>query len=656
MATQQELLIKIKGDVADIQAQLKKVQKQVDKTEDNFVGLKNTIVKACQVASGAIGALAGAKGFGKLISIGAEYQGEIEQTKFLMERLDSTTQELINTHSKEAQALGMTEKQYKDSAASLGSFMNSMGLTTEETNKLIPQMVQLAADGAAFANVPVDEAMEAISSAAMGNYEALGKLNIEMSDALINESSYAKEIGKTTGQMTQAEKTQAIYSAMIERGAHLTNFASKESEGFSSKLNLTKEKINEAAGAIGEQFLPILSPFVDKLGEMADKVKAGAEHFQQAYEKTGDFFGALSETAEFMGMDWLANFINKIKDMKDKIGEIPAKLKEWQEPLTFAAILVGALALAIGAYWVAQNFALITTALGVAAITAWNAVAGIGAGVATAFGAAIGFLTSPITWVILAIGALIAIGYVLYKNWDEISAYLKQIWESIKAKAKEVWNGLKEYFAQLWEAIKEKAKAVWNSVKEFFSGLWDSIKEKAKTAWDNIKQAISDAWNNTVDWVKEKANGMLDFFKELPGKMLDIGKNIIDGLLNGLKNAWGAVVGWITDKANWIKDKFKSILGIHSPSREFMKIGMYVDEGLVKGLEDGEVDVNTQITGMAEGLKSGFNSSFENPNSGGIAEVVGANTTINLNGSYMFQDKDSMDYFMNKLALAVQRG
>ena len=656
MATQQELLIKIKGDVADIQAQLKKVQKQVDKTEDNFVGLKNTIVKACQVASGAIGALAGAKGFGKLISIGAEYSNEVQQTEFLMGRLDSTTQELIKSQSKEAQALGMTEKQYQDSAASLGSFMNSMGLTTEQTNELIPQMVQLAAAGAAFANVPVDEAMEAISSAAMGNYEALGKLNIEMSDALINESDYAKKLGKTTGQMTQAEKTQAIYSAMLDRGAHLTGFAASESESFSSKLNLTKEKINEAAGAIGEQFLPLLSPFVDKLGEMADKVKAGAEHFQQAYEKTGDFFGALSDTAEFMGMDWLANFIDKIKEMKDKIGEIPAKLKEWEQPLTFAAIMVGALGLAILAYWVAQNLALISTALGVGAITAWNVVAGIGAGVATAFGAAIAFLTSPITLVILAIGALIAIGYLLYKNWDEVSAFLKQIWESIKAKAKEIWNGLKEYFAQLWEALKEKAKAVWDGIQQFFSNLWNSIKEKAVNAWNSIKEAISNAWQNTINWVKDAANGMIDFFKELPGKMLDIGKNIIDGLLNGLKNAWGAVVGWITEKANWIKDKFKSILGIHSPSREFMKIGMYVDEGLVKGLEDGEVDVNTQITGMAEGLKSGFNSSFENPNSGGVAEVVGANTTINLNGSYMFQDKESMDYFMNKLALAVQRG
>ena len=171
---------------------------------------------------------------------------------------------------------------------------------------------------------------------------------------------------------------------------------------------------------------------------MAEKVKAGAEHFQQAYEKTGDFFGALSETAEFMGMDWLANFIDKVKEMKDKIGEIPAKLKEWQEPLTMAAILVGALGLAVLAYWVAQNFALITTALGVGAITAWNAVCGIAAGITAVFGAAVAFLSSPITIAILAIGLLVAAGYWLYKNWDEVSAYLVELWNKIKAKAQEM--------------------------------------------------------------------------------------------------------------------------------------------------------------------------------------------------------------------------
>ena len=654
MATQQELLIKIRGDIADIQSKLNKVQKNIDKTEKNFVNLKKAMVNIGKVGAAAISGVAAATA--GLVAIGAKYQGEVEQTNFLMERLDSTTQDLINTKAQEAKAMGMTEKQYKDSAASLGTFMKSMGMTTEEANKLIPQMVQLAADGAAFANVPIDEAMAAISSAAMGNYEALGKLNIEMSDALINNSSYAQELGKTTQQMTTAEKAQAIYNTMLERGTHLTGFAASESESFSTQLALTKTKVSEAAGALGEKLLPLFTPLVEGIGNMADKLKEGVEYFSKAYEETGNFAQALAETADFMGLPWLGDFITKIQEMKDYIAQIPEKLREWEQPLTVAAIMVGTLAAAFGAYWLAQNLALVSTAIGVAGITAWNAVAGIGAGITTAFGAAVAFLTSPITLVIAAIGGLIAIGYLLYKNWDEISVHLKQTWESIKATAISVWNGIKDFFSNLWNSIKEIAMNVWNSIKTFFSNLWNGIKSAAMSAWEASKTGITNSGNGTINWVKDAANGMLDFFKNLPSQMLSIGKNIIDGLLNGLKNAWGAVVGWISEKANWIKDKFKSILGIHSPSREFMKIGMYVDEGLVKGLEDGEVDVNTQITGMAEGLKSGFNSSFENPNSGGVAEVVGANTTINLNGSYMFQDKDSMDYFMNKLALAVQRG
>ena len=654
MATQQELLIKIRGDIADIQSKLNKVQKNIDKTEKNFVNLKKAMVSIGKVGAAAISGVAAATA--GLVAIGAKYSGEVQQTEFLMGRLDAATQDLINTKAQEAKAMGMTEKQYKDSAASLGTFMKSMGLTTEEANKLIPQMVQLAADGAAFANVPIDEAMAAISSAAMGNYEALGKLNIEMSDALINNSSYAQELGKTTQQMTTAEKAQAIYNTMLERGTHLTGFAASESESFSTQLALTKTKVSEAAGALGEKLLPLFTPLVEGIGNMADKLKEGVEYFSKAYEETGNFAQALAETADFMGMPWLADFITKIQEMKDYIAQIPEKLREWEQPLTVAAIMVGTLAAAFGAYWLAQNLALVSTAIGVAGLTAWNTVAGIGAGITTAFGTAVAFLTSPITLVIAAIGALIAIGYLLYKNWDEISAHLKQTWESIKATAINVWNGIKDFFSNLWNSIKEIAMNVWNSIKTFFSNLWNGIKSAAISAWEAIKTGISNSWNGTINWVKDAANGMLNFFKNLPSQMLNIGKNIIDGLLNGLKNAWGAVVGWISEKANWIKDKFKSILGIHSPSREFMKIGMYVDEGLVKGLEDGEVDVNTQITGMAEGLKSGFNSSFENPNSGGIAEVVGANTTINLNGSYMFQDKDSMDYFMNKLALAVQRG
>lgn len=55
-----------------------------------------------------------------------------------------------------------------------------------------------------------------------------------------------------------------------------------------------------------------------------------------------------------------------------------------------------------------------------ASTTAWNVVCTAATAVTTALGAAFTFLTSPIGLVILAIGAVIAIGVLLYKNWDTV--------------------------------------------------------------------------------------------------------------------------------------------------------------------------------------------------------------------------------------------
>lgn len=117
-----------------------------------------------------------------------------------------------------------------------------------------------------------------------------------------------------------------------------------------------------------------------------------------------------------------------------------------------------------------------------AATGAWNVVAGIGTAVTSAFGAAMAFLTSPIGLVILAIGALIGIGVLLYKNWDTVKMYAVQlgtflsgVWNSISTAVGNFINGIKEKFLTGFSALVGIVKAPINGVISLINGAINGI-------------------------------------------------------------------------------------------------------------------------------------------------------------------------------------
>ena len=65
------------------------------------------------------------------------------------------------------------------------------------------------------------------------------------------------------------------------------------------------------------------------------------------------------------------------------------------------------------------------------AVGIWNVIGVIATGVTWAFGAAMAFLTSPIGLVILAIAAIIGIGYLLIKHWDKVKEIGGKVWDFI---------------------------------------------------------------------------------------------------------------------------------------------------------------------------------------------------------------------------------
>lgn len=140
----------------------------------------------------------------------------------------------------------------------------------------------------------------------------------------------------------------------------------------------------------------------------------------------------------------------------------------------------------------AQNLYNIAQGVGNVLTTAWNGLCVIASGVTTALGIAFNFLCSPIGLVTLAITGAIAVGVLLYKNWD-----------TIKEKASELWENIKNVF----DKIKDKIKSVCDSIKGFFKGMINFVVEVINKLINGINKISIDLpdWDILPDSIQGKS-------------------------------------------------------------------------------------------------------------------------------------------------------
>ena len=225
--------------------------------------------------------------------------------------------------------------------------------------------------------------------------------------------------------------------------------------------------------------------------------------------------------------------------------------KEHETTLALIAVAVGTLTAAIVAYNVAQAIKnaggivelaqLASLAVGLGALTvaetAHTVATTVATAATTAFGAVLSFITSPITLVVVAIGALIAIGVALYKNWDEVAAFGKKTWEGIK----EAWSKCTEYLAENTKKFCADFGKMWSAAKEALSNAWNSMKEAASNAWNGIKSAVSGKISETVSSISSGLSNAYNTVTEKLGNIKTKFSNIWDSCKKVVSDAVSAL-------------------------------------------------------------------------------------------------------------------
>ncbi|MDS3453731.1 hypothetical protein RK539_06335 [Streptococcus pneumoniae] len=188
--------------------------------------------------------------------------------------------------------------------------------------------------------------------------------------------------------------------------------------------------------------------------------------------------------------------------------------------------------------------------LATAAEFAHSVAAGVATAATWAFNAALAVLTSPITWVIAAIAALIAIGVLLYQNWDTVIEF-----------AKTAWQGLCDFISGICRAIGEFFSGLWTKLQEIFEPIGQWFGEKFQQAWD----AIVNIFSGIGEWFSGVFQGAWDAIV-----------NIFTPIGSWFGQRWADVTSALANIGAWFTDIFqKAWTGL---TNIFSKLGLWFGE------------------------------------------------------------------------------
>jgi phage-related protein len=680
--SEREIIVRFDADISGFRQAMGQLESELNGVRNEVGGAMNDVqTEVNQSAGGIKNALKGigaaiaaafavdaVVGFGKtILGTTADIEALNSQYSQVMGGMKDDTDKYLGDMSK---AWGKHPNELKKTYMQYVAILKSKGVAEGEAHNLAKGYLNATVDANAFANESMEDTTARFMGGIKGEYDSLDTAMVNLSATMMNDIAL-KEYGKKFDELSVAQQEQLKVQEAVRQhtSAGVVGQGEREAGSYANTVANLKNTWSELLAQFGSPILEFVNDKLKGLTSMVDgiDIKAVQEGFGIFGSYMKDTFGpALEDLKNGLQFLWdkfketggLETAKSLFEGFKDTLGFI----KENAELVTAT---LGGLA---GAFFAFNIITGINNAIGVFT----KLIGALRTGTLLATLAQWGFntalLANPITWIAIAIGALIAIVILLWKNWDTVSKWLSDSWAWIKDVAKTTWDGIKSAFSTAMKWIAETATSVWNGIKSFFSGIWNGIKSMAANVFNGIASFLSGIWNNIKTTASNTWNGIKTGIT-----------NVWEGIKSGISNAIDGIKGTITGlwtKASEIAGKIKSAFGnlfggIKVPKFSIsnaslnpkdwitkglpkLNISWHANGGIVKGSNGGTV-VGVGENGGDEAIVPLSNKSRMRPFAEAIAGMIGGgqqstnagpiiNLTLNYNGAGSEEDaKDMLD-------------
>ena len=232
------------------------------------------------------------------------------------------TQEAFNYGQTVSEVLGIDLSDWIRNQGVFNTLLTGFGDTAERAALMSKNLTQLGYDLSSFFNISVEDAMQKLQSGISGELEPLRRLGYDLSQARLEATALSLGIDKSVQSMTQAEKAELRYYAIMTQVTTAQGDLSRTLEAPANQLRVLSAQFNMAARSIGNIFIPALNailPYaiavVQVIREIADAIAS--------------LFGFELTEVDYSGITAGASGAGSMADSLDEAAGAAKKLKQY---------------------------------------------------------------------------------------------------------------------------------------------------------------------------------------------------------------------------------------------------------------------------------------------------------------------------------------
>jgi hypothetical protein len=193
---------------------------------------------------------------GTVITESNEYQENMNLFTVAMGEYAESALEYGETVS---EVLGIDLSDWIRNQGVFNTLLTGFGDTADRAALMSKNLTQLGYDLSSFFNISVEDSMQKLQSGISGELEPLRRLGYDLSQARLEAVALSLGIDKSVSSMTQAEKAELRYYAIMTQVTTAQGDLARTLEAPANQLRILKAQVEMAGRAIGNIFIPALN-------------------------------------------------------------------------------------------------------------------------------------------------------------------------------------------------------------------------------------------------------------------------------------------------------------------------------------------------------------------------------------------------------------